>query len=539
MKLTLTQLLVLVFFIFSNLCIAQGFENTEFKTSPSMDWWLRKNNDTLPSINIEQAFDFINRNLKLKSSISVAVLDTDVDINHKDFQKVLWKNSKEKSKNKIDDDKNSFVDDIHGWNFIGKKENGISLDYTLVDETRILRKFSEKELNKLYKEKKVLFNYDDVKESYNQTLESLKKKIKRYEKSEPGYTFVMDTLKKIFNQKSFTLENINALKTKDTIIKKYIEYVKTTYKKGYPYNEFMDYLNFKRKSLEICMNLNYDNRELIGDDFEDIKDTRYGSPLVSGNTDKIDHGTKVSGVIARIFNLMEKDIKKRKLTIMPLVITGVGDPTDKDTSLAIRYAVDNGAKVINLSQSKSFSINDILVDKALCYADKKDVLIIQSAGNEGLDLDKNVRYPNDTNNEGKEIVSNLLVVGAVTQPKKGNKRNILYKNSNYGKNTVDIYAPGSKIKTLLPNNKYKTSRGTSYAAAIVSGIATLIRSYFPNLTATQVKQILMDSGVNYDVEIEIKTKSDSKKKVYFSELSKSGKVLNVYNALILADSIAK
>jgi len=500
-----------------------------------LGWWVKKNTDTQPSVDIEGAYNYIqSKGLKARAVTTIAILDTDIDIEHKDLANNIWKNNNETPNNQLDNDKNGYVNDVYGWNFIGNKIDGTSLDYTLMEETRILRKYTKEELNKLYSKKKILYTYEQVKQSYDDIVVSLKNKIKPYEDAEAGYVWAMDTLKNTFNKESFTIDELNNLTSKDTIVQQSIDYVKALYNDGYEYEKFMTYLDFKRKSLEVCMNLEYDNRELIGDDISNYKDNQYGSPYIAKNVSNIDHGTKVAGVLGLLYNKLNELSDKKHFYIMPLVITGIGDPTDKDTALAIRYAVDNGAKVINVSQTKSFSINDKLVDKALSYAEKKDVLIIKSAGNEGIHLDENIRFPNDTNHKGEEIVDNVIIVGAVTKVSQRSKKSVLYKNSSYGKNNVDIYAPGSRINTLIPDNKYKRSSGTSYAAPIVTGIASLIRSYFPSLTAREVKQILMDSGTPYDVEVEFE---EEKKRILFSELSKSGKVINAYNALLMAEKV--
>lgn len=512
-------------------------QNTSSINFEQIGWWVKKTTNTQPSVDIEGAYHYIKeKGLQANAVVPIAILDTDIDRKHEVLIDLIWKNSREIPCNQLDDDKNDYVNDIYGWNFIGNKIDGTSLHYTLMEETRILREFSKKELNKLHSKKKALFTYEEVKESYDNIVVSLKKKIKPYEDAEAGYIWAMDTLKSTFNKERFTIDELSKLTSKDTIIQQSIDYVKTLYNQGYEYEKFMDYLDFKRKSLEICMNLDYDNREFIGDDLSNSKDTQYGSPYIAKNVSKIDHGTKVAGVLGLLYNKLNELSDEKHFYIMPLVITGIGDPTDKDTALAIRYAVDNGAKVINISQTKSFSINDKLVDKALIYAEKKDVLIIKSAGNEGLNLDEKIRFPNDINHKGEEIVDNVIIVGAVTKATQKGKKSILYKNSNYGKNSVDIYAPGSRINTLIPDNKYKRSSGTSYAAPIVTGIASLIRSYFPSLTAIEVKQILMDSGTPYDVEVMFE---EENKTISFSELSKSGKVINAYNALLLAEKVVK
>lgn len=529
-------LYVLVFFLSINLS-AQDSKPENFKKH--INWWMKEKNDSLASSDILKLFNRLSPRLKTtKQKVVIAVLDADVDIYHKRFKDFLWLNKYETAKDSLDNDNNGYIDDLHGWNFLGTKKDGSSLEFTLIEETRILRKFSKEEITQLYKEGSILFSYDSVKKSYDNIKKSLIEKISPYKAAEAGYVFCMDTLRKTFQHKKLNLEIINTLQSKDTIVMQpCINYVKQMYEDDYPFDEFTEYLNYNRKALKTCLNLNYDNRVLVGDDIYDICDSQYGSPIFSTITPKMEHGTEVSGVIINALTSIQDNYKiSLPIKIMPSCITGNGDPTDKDTALAIRYAVDNGAKVINLSQTKSFSINKKFVDKALKYAEKKDVLIVKSAGNEGLNLDEVLRFPNDNNKKGEEFIDNMIVVSGST---KFTNKNIFDSDYNYGKKNVDVFAPGIDISTFSPSNNYTESSGTSYSAPIVATIAALLRSYFPNLSAKQVKQILMDSGTSYNVNIPFKQKDGSEKMIPFSELSKSGKVVNAYNAFIMAEKIAR
>jgi len=226
---------------------------------------------------------------------------------------------------------------------------------------------------------------------------------------------------------------------------------------------------------------------------------------------------------------------------MPLCISSYGDENDKDISLAIKYAVKNGASVINISSGKKFSLREKWVIDALEYANSNNVLVTTSAGNDYTNLDnpKNYNYPNDTDENGVEIVDNLIKVGASTRFLSDSIFNYA---SNYGKKEVDVFAPGHDIFTSSSQNKnqkYKFVSGTSFARPVVSGIAALIFSYYPSITASEVKRIIMDSGVEYTFPVKTPTKEDKNRTTPFNELSKSGKIVNAYNALIMADSISK
>jgi len=213
-----------------------------------------------------------------------------------------------------------------------------------------------------------------------------------------------------------------------------------------------------------------------------------------------------------------------------------GDEYDKDIALGIRYAVDNGAKIINCSFGKSFSPNAEWVNDAISYAATKDVLIVHAAGNDGNDLDdnKNTNYPNDHKFSGTEYANNVLTVGALAN-KYGSEMVAAF--SNYGSANVDVFAPGDDIYSTVPDNKYEFNGGTSMAAPAVAGIAALIRSYYPKLTAVQVKQIIMQSGLTTKATVILG--GDANKSSTFDKISRSGKMANAYNALILADNVSK
>ena len=210
-----------------------------------------------------------------------------------------------------------------------------------------------------------------------------------------------------------------------------------------------------------------------------------------------------------------------------------GDEYDKDIALAIRYAADNGAKVINGSFGKGFSPHKEWVYDAIKYAASKDVLFVHAAGNDAEDLNVVESYPNDRIVE-TEIVTNYIKVGALNY-EYGSK--LVADFSNYGKTDVDVFAPGVKIYATIPNNLFKFEQGTSMAAPNVAGVAALIRSYYPKLTAAQVKQILKDSGVAISKTVIVG--GDSSNKISFNELSVTGKIVNAYNALLMADKMSK
>jgi subtilisin family serine protease len=285
------------------------------------------------------------------------------------------------------------------------------------------------------------------------------------------------------------------------------------------------------------LNLDYNERKEIGDDETDLNDVNYGNNIVNSNVKRMNHGTGMAGVIAavRSNSIGSKGISD-KIKIMPIIISAFGDEHDKDMALAIRYAADNGAKVINISSGKYFSLRKEWVESAISYAEAKNVLIVNSAGNDNLELTLkgDLTYPNDSKLDGSAISNNFIKVGASSYDLSKLKGS----SSNYGYAEVDMFAPGVDIYTLdSTTGGYKTISGTSSAAALTSGIAALIWSYYPSLNASEVKYILINSGIRYENIVSIETKDKKIISEKFQNLSKNGKILNAYFALKLAEKL--
>ncbi|MCU0404428.1 MAG: S8 family serine peptidase [Chitinophagaceae bacterium] len=276
-------------------------------------------------------------------------------------------------------------------------------------------------------------------------------------------------------------------------------------------------------------------RALIGDNPDDISDRNYGNPDIMGPEAK--HGTHVAGIIAaKRNNNTGMDGVANNVQILTLRAVPDGDEYDKDIALAIRYAADNGAKVINMSFGKDFSPKKEWVDDAIRYAASKDVLLVHAAGNDSKNIDENDNFPSALMND-KSVAANMITVGASGDS--SIKTGMIAPFTNYGKVTVDVLAPGVKIYSTVPTgNRYSFQEGTSMAAPVVSGIAALIRGYYPQLSAAEVKQILMQS-VDKTLSNQLFSKPGSDDEtITMAELCGSGGIVNAYNALVLADKMA-
>ena len=491
--------------------------------------------DSIPGISIERAYDsLLNYSKQEGGEVIIAVLDSEIDIEHNDIRNYIWKNSNEIPNNGLDDDHNGYIDDSNGWNFLGNKK-GENNSFTSYEYTRVLKKY-----NSLFKNKKAVNKKDSLLyKTYERASIKHMNRLK-YAKEDIEYSNmllksmsnVQKELAKYFSHKQYNIKDLDSLKRvfpnneelQDAILirSNFIKY-------GFTHNYINNYKLSAEERINKLLNIKYDDREITGDDSNDIKDVSYGNNIVNKNISLFEHGTEVTGSIL--------SVKNENIKIMPVCISPFGDEHDKDIALAIKYAVDNGAKVINMSFGKEFSLHPKWVFDAFKYAERKNVLIVSSSGNLSYNLNiKNDYFTNDNLDNGEEVSDNFLLVGGISN--KLNKK-FLYSNTNYGNIDVDLFAPGDDIYTTLPNNNYKFDSGTSLASAITSGVAGLIFSYYPKLTASQVKHILMDSGLEYTIEVSTPTKEDRKKTTPFNQLSKSGKVLNAYNALIMADSISR
>jgi cell wall-associated protease len=523
-KINISLLLLVVMAGLSFSTTAQTLTKKAKLTENELNRWshLDLAKDTIPGMSVDKAYAELLKGKK-GVTIIVGIVDSGVDIEHDDLKSVVWTNKKEIAGNGIDDDKNGYIDDIHGWNFLGDitKENveyeRIIKDKSLVDEKTYL---AAKAMN----DKKVA-EAAQGKSRLEQMLATIAE----------GDAAISKQLGK----SSYTAEDVNAITSTDPALQKSKADMQKMLSYGMPIAELKEAIQ-KQLGGDIALlngdNLKTDYRKVVGDNPKDITNTKYGNNNVMGpDKNEILHGTHVAGIVAQVRNNnIGGDGIANNVQILTVRAVPDGDEYDKDIALGIRYAVDNGAKVINGSFGKSFSPQKQWVYDAIKYAEKKDVLIVHAAGNDAKDIDYNDNYPNDSDDKVTEFADNLITVGALNF-ENGNK--LVARFSNIGKINVDVFAPGVKIYATTPNNTYKLLQGTSMAAPNVAGVAALIRSYYPKLSAKQVKHILMDSGVAIESEVIVGGKPADTRP--FSALSKSGKIVNAYNALQMAEKMSK
>lgn len=478
--------------------------------------------DTIPGMSVDKAYAELLKNKK-GVKVIVGIVDSGVDIEHQDLKSVVWTNKKEIAGNGIDDDKNGYIDDIHGWNFLGDitKEN---LEYERIIKNKSLVDEATYQSAKALNDKKIA-DATAGKARTEQMIVTL---------NESDATLV-----KHFGKSVYTIDEVKAIVSQEPEMQKSKAAMQQMLSYNLPIADLKVAVQKQLDGFNALIkgdNLKTDYRKVVGDNPEDITDTKYGNNNVMGpDKNEILHGTHVAGIVAQTRNnTLGGDGVANNVEILTVRAVPDGDEYDKDIALGIRYAVDNGAKVINGSFGKSFSPHKQWVYDAIKYAEKKDVLIVHAAGNDTKDIDTENNFPNDSEDKVNEFADNVITIGALNF-EYGNK--VVARFSNIGKVNVDVFAPGVKIYATTPNDTYKYLAGTSMASPNVAGVAALIRSYYPKLSAKQVKHILMDSGVAITTDVIVGGKPTDTRS--FTTLSKSGKIVNAYNALLMAEKMSK
>lgn len=494
------------------ICFSQSSKET------IQDWYLKDPTEQpYNGISLSKAYEYIAN--KTPQTIIIAVIDGGTDVNHEDLKDKIWINKDEIPNNGIDDDSNGYIDDINGWNFIGGKQGDVSTDN--LEVTR-LYKLGKDKLPQQYK-------WNEIEHDYNKRVKEANRTKKYIDKI---HQVLVDAEKK-YNKKDISADELNTIKVKGFLMKRIKKSFVGAMRRGVTFEQLFENIKEAKNQTdnEVNFNLNpsFDARQIVGDNLSDLKEKYYGNNNVIG-PDPL-HGTHVAGIIgaSRGNNIGMNGIAE-DVEIMVVRIVPNGDERDKDVANAIRYAVDNGAKIINMSFGKAYSPNKEVVDEAFAYADSKNVLLIHASGNDSNNNDLKPNFPNSTTiNKGN--IKNWIEVGA------SNFNGGAAQFSNYGKKTVDVFAPGFEIYSTLPNNEYGFENGTSMAAPVVSGIAALVWSYYPMLKASEVKEAIIESAEPKDKMVP--TPGNPKKEINFNQLSETGGVVNAAKAIIAADRMVK
>ncbi len=470
---------------------------------------------------------------KTSTTVIVGVIDSGVDIEHEDLKGKIWTNTDEIPGNKIDDDKNGYIDDVHGWNFLGNAD-GENLEHEQLEMTRLYSKYEARFKGK---------SYTDLNDEEKKEYELYKTVREKVEAERKDATSTLELIMSIYNPASeadtkikkatggtYTDADLKKL-SKDPELGKDAKYLIELHKLGLTMAVLQDYVDYLNAQLEYHYNIDYNARKIVGDDPDNFKDVGYGNSDVEG-PDAM-HGTHCSGIIGAIRgNGIGNDGVADNILIMSLRAVPDGDERDKDIALAIRYAVDNGASVVNMSFGKSYSPYQEEVIAAIRYAEEKGVLLVHAAGNDGKDIGEEDNYPSPQYPSMSTKFTNWIEVGASTRYKKA----LAASFSNYSDKLVDIYAPGLEIYSTVPQSEYEESQGTSMAAPMVTGLAALLKSYFPSLTMFQIKDIILQSG--QDVKEMDTPIPGGEETVEFGKLCITGSIANTYNAVKLAEEVS-
>ena len=493
--------------------------------------------DKVRGVSTEKAYAELLGKKKTKTVI-VAIIDSGIDIEHEDLEGKIWTNPKEIAGNGVDDDKNGYIDDINGWNFIGNA-NGEMIDHDNLEITRLYANYKKKYEGKSAtdfkgKELEKFEEFQGIKEKFEKKLQEAKMMNNMMEQFMVAYAKADSTIKATLNKEEYTPKEVLAIENESEDVKQAKQLFGALAMMGATIEDLKDGAKHYKEQIEYNLNPEFEPRSLVGDDYENKKEKHYGNNKVEG-PDAF-HGTHVAGIVAADRNntLGIKGIAN-DVKIMVLRTVPNGDERDKDVANSIYYAVDNGAQIINMSFGKDYSPYKEVVDKAVKYAEKKGVLLVHAAGNDGRDTDENRNFPHPQYKKSGKWASNWIEVGASSWE---DKDEFAANFSNYGEKTVSVFAPGVAIYSSIPDNKYKNSQGTSMAAPVVTGIAALVLSYYPDLKARDLKKIIMESSVKYpDVEVNVPGTKSKKKK--FSKLCQSAGIANAYNALKMAESYSK
>lgn len=508
-------------------------QNNDLKT------WYHKDFSTtnVYGVNTNNAYKFLESKGLKPRTVVVGVLDSGVEVDHPGLINNMWKNPNEIPNNGIDDDKNGYVDDVYGWNFIGGKTADVDADN--LEVTRMVKKYQP--IFEGTDSAKNRANQAKMPEEYAMYQKSKKlfdekgSEVKQYYQYFSGFNNAIPSIVKTLNGKTLTKANLAAIKPASQEDSRNLQILNSLVQEaenvGKTPKEVEELL---KKEVEGALkhyesqatkhyNLDFDPRkEIVGDNYDNYNEKHYGNNHYEGPD--ASHGTHVSGIIAGLphGNEVQYGVAHKVAKIMTVRAVPDGDERDKDVANAIRYAVDNGAKILNMSFGKAVSPGKKHVWEAMKYAEKKGVLLVKAAGNENQNIGENEYFPTNfmKQSDEKPFVSNMIVVGASTN----NNQNLRARFSNYNGKMVDVFAPGQEIYSTVPDAKYEYLQGTSMASPVVAGAAAVLWAYMPSLTPQQIKEALVKTVNKSTVNANVDSNAN------FDQISVAGGVIDLYKA---------
>ncbi len=481
-----------------------------------------------PGLDTRAAYRDVLQDRPPQDTVQVAVIDSGLDIDHEDLAAKLWTNADEIPGNDIDDDGNGYVDDVHGWNFIGGPD-GKNVDQDTYELTRIYvdlqERFAGVDSARVGPDARDRYRrYQDIKRTFQKKRREARKRLAKVGKAQKAVQASVDVLKSHLGTDSLTQSAVRSVTSSRRDVRRAQQTLQYFYDQDLSPSDLKDYKNQLERQVEYNYNPDFNPRPIVGDDYADKTERRYGNNDAEGPDPG--HGTHVAGIIgATRDNSIGIDGVARGVRLMSVRAVPNGDERDKDVANAIRYAVDNGADVINMSFGKSYSPHKGVVDAAVQYADSMGVLMIHAAGNDGANVDSTDNFPSPYYADGGRA-QRWIEVGASSW--EGGEK-LAASFSNYGAERVDVFAPGHSIYSTVPDDAYERNDGTSMAAPMVSGLAALIMAHYPSLTATDVRTIILETATPY--RNRTVARPGDGETVPFGTLSDTGAVVNAHAAL--------
>ncbi|MFB6099343.1 MAG: S8 family peptidase [Salinibacter sp.] len=481
-----------------------------------------------PGLNTRGAYHSVLQDRVPHDTVEVAIIDSGIDIDHEDLVAKTWTNADEVPGNDVDDDNNGYVDDVHGWNFIGGP-NGKNVHYDTYELTRIYVRLREQfadvdSADVAPRNRDQYQRYQKIKRTFKKKRRQAKKRLAQVRKAQAAVQRSTKLLKAHLQTDTLTEEAVRSVSSPKRGLIRAKKTLLYFYDQGLSPADLQTYKKQLKQKVKYNYNPDFNPRPIVGDDYSDKTERYYGNNDVEGPDPA--HGTHVAGIIGamRRNDLGIKGIA-RGVHLMSIRTVPNGDERDKDVANAIRYAVNNGAEIINMSFGKSYSPYKEVVDAAVQYADSMGVLMVHAAGNDGANVDSTDNFPSPYYENGGKA-KRWIEVGASSW--KGG-RQLVASFSNYGNKRVDVFAPGRSIYSTVPHNQYERNNGTSMAAPMVSGLAALIMAYYPSLTALQVRSIILDTATRY--KDQIVKRPGGKGTVRFGKLSRTGAIVDARAAL--------
>jgi subtilisin family serine protease len=506
-------------------------------TEATDNWWLLDAAaDGVHGIGLDRAYREILAGRTPQRTVVVAVIDSGVDIGHEDLAGRVWINEGERPGTGRDDDGNGYIDDVHGWNFIGGPD-GRNVDADTYEVTRLYARlrplYGGARADTLSPAGRAEYEqFQRIRTEFERERAEATRQLQQVRQIDAAVAHITMLLRTHLGTDSLTVEQVRGIRTTRSDLRQaqgiYLELVAD----GLTPEAITRHRDYLEKRVAYGLNPSFDPRPIVGDDPTNLRERFYGNPDVQGPD--ANHGTHVAGIIAAGRG-NERGIDGIADAARIMVIRAVpnGDERDKDVANAIRYAVDNGAHIINMSFGKAHSPEKHIVDEAVRYADERGVLMVHAAGNDGADLAGKSNFPTRHFEDGGSA-RHWITVGASAW---WAADSLAASFSNFGRDQVDVFAPGVDILSTVPGGRYERNSGTSMAAPVVSGVAALVMSYYPELSTAEVKDILLRSASRFD-DLRVRRPGDTGGRIPFCDLARSCGVVNAYEAVRLAEEAA-